>query len=331
VRTPTPSGEPAALRPGGRWARALAALRVAVTLALLTALFFLFGLSPGNLLDAVSGADASELALAFAAILALLLLLSLKWYVVARGLSVPVSFAAATRLYLTGMILNNLLPTAIGGDAYRVYSLSRRSDVGFKRPFASVVIERGSGYAGLLVLSAPAAAFYFLGALAGLATSAALLAAFAVAYIALRRLGSAKATNDNEAGGWSWRRLPLAPATIYLVAVLSVVQQAVWISTAALFGLAYDVSVPWTYWALTVTAITLLTLASLSVGGLGLREVGYVALLKPLDVDAGHAAAVGLAMGFAPSLLSLPLLLPFAASASRSQEPAPAPTDVPAR
>jgi len=328
VRTPTPSGEPAALRPGGRWARALVALRVAITLALLTTLFFLFGLSPRRLLDAVSGADPPELALAFAVILALLLLLSLKWYVVARGLSVPVTFAAATRLYLAGMVLNNVLPTAIGGDAYRVYSLSRRSDVGFKRPFASVVIERGSGYAGLLVLSAAAAAFYFLGALAGVAASATLLAAFAIAYIALRRLDPVP---DGDAVGWSWRRLPLAPSTIYLVAVLSVVQQAVWISTAALFGLAYDVSVPWSYWALTVTAITLLTLASVSVGGLGLREIGYVALLKPLDVDAGQAAAVGLAMGFAPSLLSLALLLPFAASASRSRQPATTPTDVAVR
>ncbi len=139
----------------------------------------------------------------------------------------------------------------------------------------------------------------------------------------MRRFGH---PDDVERGSDSrrWGRLPFAPSYLYLVAVLSVLQQSIWVSSAAILGLAYDVSVSWSYWTLTVTALTLLTVLPISLGGLGLREVGYVALLAPLDVEASRAAAIALLMGFGPSLVSLAGLLVFAAGGTRPR-PAAAP------
>lgn len=292
------------------WRRALTAVRVFVTLGFLAALFFIFGLTPRRLASAIKDADGPELALAFAVLSVLLVLLSLKWYLIARGLDIRASFSSTTRLYLTSMVLNTVLPTAIGGDAYRVYFLSREGNTSLKRSFASVIIERATGYAGLLVLSAPAASFYFLGLLPGIAVSLAFLALFGLAYVLLRRLPVLNYGED-KSGLWHWGGLPSSASNLYGIAVLSVVQQSLWVSAAAILGLAYDVSVPWSYWVLTVTALTLLTVLPVSVGGLGLREVGYAALLAPLGVEASRAAAIGLAMGFAPSLLALVGLLPF--------------------
>jgi len=297
--------------PNFNWERAFAVVRVLVTLALLTGLFFVFGFTPGDLVRAIRTADGLQLGFGFVALSLLLVLLSLKWYVIIKGLGVPVSFFAATRLYLTGTVLNNVLPTAVGGDLYRVYFLSREHDAGFRRSLASVFIERGTGYAGLLVLSAPAAAFYFWGVVPGLAVTFAVVASFAIAYLVLRR----RRANPEPEGGetWRWTRLP-PTSNLYSVASLSVAQQGLWVSTAAIFGLAYDVSIPWSYWVLTVTALTLLTLLPVSVGGLGLREVGYAAVLAPVGVDASKAAAIGLAMGLGPALVSLVGLAAFAVS-----------------
>ena len=299
--------------PNFSWERTLAVVRVLVTLSLLTGLFFAFGFTPGDLVRAIRTADDLQLGLGFVALSVLLLLLSLKWWVITRGLGVTLSFFAATRLYLTGTVLNNVLPTAIGGDLYRVYFLSRESDSGFRRSLASVLIERATGYAGLLALSAPAAAFYFWGAVPGLAVTSALLAGCAVAYLVLRRRRADPQPDGGETWTWRWARLP-ATSNLYSVAALSVVQQALWVSTAAIFGLAYGVSIPWSYWVLTVTALTLLTMLPVSVGGLGLREVGYAAVLAPVGVDATKAAAIGLAMGLGPSLVSLVGLVAFVVS-----------------
>ena len=293
------------------WERTLAVVRVLVTLSLLTGLFFVFGFTPGDLVRAIRTADDLQLGLGFVALSVLLLLLSLKWWVITRGLGVTLSFFAATRLYLTGTVLNNVLPTAIGGDLYRVYFLSRESDSGFRRSLASVLIERATGYAGLLALSAPAAAFYFWGVVPGLAVILALLAGSAVAYLLLRRRRADPEPDVGET--WRWTRLP-ATSNLYSVAALSVVQQSLWVSTAAIFGLAYGVSIPWSYWVLTVTALTLLTMLPVSVGGLGLREVGYAAVLAPVGVDATKAAAIGLAMGLGPSVVSLVGLVAFVVS-----------------
>jgi uncharacterized membrane protein YbhN (UPF0104 family) len=286
----------------------------------LAALFFLVGLTPGQLADAMKSADGLLLALALLMLSILLLMLSLKWYIIARWLGIAVPFVSTTKLYLTAMVLNNVLPTAIGGDFYRVYFLSREGDTSLKRSLASVIVERASGYAGLLVLSAPAAAFYFLGAMPGIGASLATLGLFGLAYIALKRLRTGP-----DPGGENqppvWLSLRSARSDLYAVAALSVVQQALWVSAAAVFARAYGVSVPWSYWALVVTAVTLVTVLPVSVGGLGLREASYAALLAPLGVEASKAAAIGLAMGFGPSLLSLVALLPFVALGLRPPSP----------
>ncbi len=311
--------------PRPRWERTLAALRVLLTLGFLLALFFAFGLTPNGLAAVIGHADGLPLALALVVLAVAMVLLAVKWYVIARALGIGVTFASATRLYLTSMVLNSVLPTAVGGDLYRAYVLSRQTDTRLKRSLASVIIERATGYAGLLVLSAPAAAFYFVGALAGVAVTLALLILFAIGYLTVRRLGDPNSVGEGN-DSRRWGRLPFAPSYLYLVAVLSVAQQSVWVSVAAILGLAYDVSVPWSYWALAVTALTLLTVLPISLGGLGLREVGYVAILAPLDVEASKAAAISLLMGFGPSLVSLAGLLVFAASGLRRRRSSAPPT-----
>jgi len=303
------------LRP--RWERTLAALRVTLTLGFFVSLFFVFGLTPGRLAGAVGDADGLPLALAFAVLAVVMVLLAFKWYMLAGALNIRTSFSAITRLYFVGTVLNNVLPTAIGGDVYRVYFLSREGNASVKRSLASVIMERATGYAGLLLLAVAAACFYFLGLLPGVAASLALLVVLGLSYPLLGRLRRNGSPANDHSWRW-WRNRPLT-SSLYGIAALSVVQQSLWITVAALLGLAYDANVAWSYWALTVTAVTLLTMLPISVGGLGVREVGYASLLAPVGVDAGRAAAIGLAIGFGPAIVSLAGLVLFMAMGFRPQ------------
>lgn len=58
------------------------------------------------------------------------------------------------QLYLLGMFYNLFLPGGIGGDGYKVYFLHKQFDVETKRAFWSVMIDRLSGMASLVVLAA---------------------------------------------------------------------------------------------------------------------------------------------------------------------------------
>lgn len=299
-----------------RWERPLALLRLIVTTGCLTGLFFLIGLTPTELLHLVGEIKLPYLWCTLAILSALMFALVLKWYLIARALNIRVPFRSAWRLYLVGSVLNNVLPTAIGGDMYRVYFLSRESDAGLRRSLLSVAIERATGYGGLLALSAPAAVFYFVGWQAGVAVALALVTFALAVYVFLRRIGrSRRPAGGGVISGW----LGLSPSLICCFTAFSVFQQGLWVSTAAILGLAYGLSVPWSYWVLAVTALTLLTVLPISLGGLGVREAGYVALLSPLGVEASRATAVGFAMGFAPSLVSLLWLLPVLVSDYRNQ------------
>src|SRR6185437_5313780 len=61
----------------------------------------------------------------------------------------------------------------------------------------------------------------------------------------------------------------------------------------------------WSYLAVVVPLVALLTLLPVSIGGMGLREVGMVVLLGPVGVAAASAVTLSflqLAATFAPSL-----------------------------
>ena len=70
-----------------------------------------------------------------------LLLQFIRWFALVRAQNLPFSFANALRLGLIGFFFNSFLPTAVGGDGYRVLRTlpheSYRS-----RALSAVIVER---------------------------------------------------------------------------------------------------------------------------------------------------------------------------------------------
>lgn len=79
-------------------------------------------------------------------------LYAFRWWVVLDGIGVRIPYGEALRQFFIGLFFSNLMPTAVGGDAAKVYYLGRR--VGYVPVGASVFLDRFLGFLWLAVLGA---------------------------------------------------------------------------------------------------------------------------------------------------------------------------------
>jgi len=75
-----------------------------------------------------------------------------RWFVFIRALGLHSPLPQVTRYFFIGLFGNLFLPSSIGGDIIKIFGLCRNSD---QKPkvVASVLLDRLSGYAGLVVVS----------------------------------------------------------------------------------------------------------------------------------------------------------------------------------
>lgn len=288
------AGAPEA-RAGFLQSRLFALVRVAVTLGILAGL--VIKLSPGDLRDAVRDADPWLLLAAAGLMLVVQALVAVKWMLLLRARDVAAPWPLLLRAYCIGNLLSNVLPTAVGGDVYRVYRIQREARARAADVTMSVLYERATGYGAMTCLGALGAAFYYDGAPIGLL---ALLGGAAVAVtlaFALPRLPFPEVREDHFIRNLLAHRRELM--AVYQAAVFSLVIQALYISTIALSGRAFGIHVSWWYWAFATWVVALALLLPITLGGLGVRESGYSALLG----RAGAKAAEGASTGFALAVL----------------------------
>jgi glycosyltransferase 2 family protein len=309
------------------WWRALRVVASAVMLALLLPRMHLGALlPPGH-----HGETVTYLLLALLTTLGGIVLSAWRWQ---RVLAV---FDADTRLpslvshYLAGQFVGNFLPSTIGGDVLRVSRLTNSSTVPGTSVFASVVIERLTGWivlplltlAGLLL--SPSLLRLGMASRLALALSIGTLVLLAtiVAVAGSRRMAGRFAANE----GWtrfigavhlgidSLRRRPQATAGIVAVATVYQLSPvlAAWFATRAL-----GLHLPMVALLAFTPVVAIAQVLPLSLNGLGIREGAFVLFLGPLGVSAGQAVAVGLivyALTLAVSLLGAPV---FAAGSRRA-------------
>jgi hypothetical protein len=245
-----------------------------------------------------------------------------------RWQRVLATFDSETRLpnlvshYLAGQFVGNFLPSTIGGDVLRISRLSNSSTVPGTSVFASVVIERLTGWivlplltlAGLLLKPSLLGLGVASRLALGLSLGTLVLLAGILVAAAHPRVAGRFATNE----GWtrfigavhlgvdSLRRRPQAAAGILGVATVYQLSPvlAAWFATRAL-GLHLPVVALLAF----VPMVAIAQVLPLSLNGLGIREGAFVIFLGPLGVSTGQAVAVGLivyALTLAVSLLGAP-------------------------
>lgn len=244
-----------------------------------------------------------------------------RWRRVLYTLGLRPAIGRLIVLNLAGQFISNFLPTTIGGDVIRVRRLGQRLG-DLPRCFASVVIERLTGWVVLPLMTLAAFAINpGLARLGNASRSALVLAIITLIVLVMivviaelpivgRRLegnGAIRRTLSGlHLGIGEFRRTPRAVVDLLWVGA---VYQLALIAATALAAEAIGMDVSPTAWLAFAPAVLIAQVLPLSIGGLGLREGALVLFLGPLGVSDAEAILLGLilyALNLLVSLLGAP-------------------------
>jgi uncharacterized protein (TIRG00374 family) len=255
--------------------------------------------------QACQSANIGGLIAAFVVFVLINVLCLVRWNLFMGALDLKAPLGQIFRYFFIGLFCNLFLPTSIGGDVVKAIGLSH--SIGQKaKVFASIVLDRLSGFGGLVVLALGAyvlghkvidapAVIYPVVALTGLSLAVGFMlfhdkvyAFCCQVFVKIPRLHAAlmamhadvvlmKRRKRTALGcvGMSIGAQILGAGMYYLLAV----------------SLGQDVSfVYFLVFAPIVSAVSFLP----SIGGLGVREMGWVYFLSRVGVDKSVAASLSL-------------------------------------
>lgn len=221
---------------------------------------------------------------------------ALRWTNLARGIGFRVRFPECLEFYAIGMFFGLVVPSTIGSDAARALYLGERPP-GRAAAFSTVLFDRLIG----LVMLAAVAAVALLGPHADLPTSlevgvVAICLCLTAGWFSIPWLARLLPP------GQRWRRLvetELLPffrdrALLGTAAGLSLCVHTLQIVSQKFLTDALGLHVPIGFVAMYHPLVALAAALPLTIGGFGLREAAYAALLPYGGIGADDAIALGL-------------------------------------
>ena len=131
-------------------------IRIGLTLVLtgLAVAYLVWKVDLHETVDTLLDADPWWFALSAAIMIGTALPMALRWQWLMRAQQMPDTFAWLTRAYFVSYTASQVLPTSVGGDAMRVYETARRHQGRTADVTAIILLERGLGGAGTVLLGA---------------------------------------------------------------------------------------------------------------------------------------------------------------------------------
>ncbi len=237
-------------------------------------------------------------------------LLVVRWHLLVRTQIQPFSRREAFHNLLTGLFFNQALPSGIGGDAMRIWLLTRGRPGRTSDAVSVILSDRAIGLIALVTIAAIAAPVLVFGppgrhldSNSTVAVSLGILAAAVIVGYAfllfVRRLPPLGLP------GWSWltqaygvvRHVMIASPLAALFMALAIAAHLTLLFAIAAVAAALDIPVSLTaILVLTPPAMILATLP-VSIAGWGVREAGFVAVLGLVGITSTDATLLGLAVG----------------------------------
>jgi uncharacterized membrane protein YbhN (UPF0104 family) len=286
-----------------RWIKALRVLLSAVvTVGLLTWVFS--RADRQELSDLIARAEVGWVVLAALLIPIQVLLMAARWQRVAEDLGLPMSRGYAAREYALSVLLNQVLPGGLTGDAVRIWR-HRTGHGSVGAPLRAAVVERATGHVAHLLLTLVGLLLWTgmhgegtrpTGALvlvAGILLLFGLGLAIPSRFIALGKLAKDARTALST------------PRRFVFHVVVSFALLATFLLGFTFCGLAFDRPLG----IAAVTAIPLVMLVMVvpfSVGGWGLREASAATVLAHLGWPASAALALSASYGLSVLFGALP-------------------------
>ncbi|HET7759759.1 MAG TPA: lysylphosphatidylglycerol synthase transmembrane domain-containing protein [Gaiellaceae bacterium] len=298
-------------------------LRVAASLAV-TALFtayLIYKINITTTLHAIVHANLGYFAAAVAIMIGSVWPMAWRWQqlLAARGIQDRLSWL--TRAYFVAYTAGQLLPTAVGGDAVRIYETARRHTGRGGDVAGSVLLERALGGAATLALAAvgfalavghyPIGPYLWIEGFFVIATFLLAVALFsrrvrpllAKTVPLLRLLRVERPIRAAYEGIHAYRD---HPGLLFGVFTLTLVVQAVRVLAIWLAGKAVGVDLsPRPYYVMG-PLLFLVLLVPFSINGIAVRESFFVSFLGRLGVSADDAFATGFLFFVVTLCLSLP-------------------------
>jgi glycosyltransferase 2 family protein len=222
---------------------------------------------------------------------------AVKWFWLGKALTLPCSLGNYLRLYTMGMFLAIFLPGSMGGDLGRAVLLTREGQPGWTATY-SVLADRYSGLLFLLILSSIACqnvpAYSSLSPWLWVLTGVVLIVWLLLGWgsvLVLPLVPTKLKSYAQPIPGWE-KQLRTWPNLLRIGGGSLVIQAINWgvlLLLAAAMHLQVSAPALMTAYGL----ITVASLAPLSLNGLGIREGGYVLLLKQVGVASEQAVSFG--------------------------------------
>lgn len=249
---------------------------------------------------------------------------SFRWHLIMQKLHYPHTFWFYVRCYFKGALFNQVLPTSIGGDAYRIAELHSHG-APLKEAFYAIFIDRIVGLVGLLILNilailwAPADLLPQILLYTLISVTLAACAGF-VALLWLHKLVFLKHWRltrvFSELSERFWQ-VYHAPKDMFIQLTLSLLTHI--FAMVTIFGIGHAVGINepiGIYLALTPIAI-LLTILPLTFAGWGIRESALIGLFMLIGTPEPQVLAMSVLYGIILIFAALPGLIFFLNSKQR--------------
>jgi glycosyltransferase 2 family protein len=298
-------------------------VRVLATLLVtgLCAAYLVWKIDLGETIDIVRDADLSDLAGAAAIMILTIIPMAWRWQLLLAARGIVDRLGWLTRAYFVSYTAGQILPTAIGGDAMRIFESSRRHEARTGDLAGIVLLERALGGVATLALAAVgfalAVGHYDVGPylwIEALFVVGTILLAFVLfsrrlrrplarAVPLLRRLKLERPLRALYEGIHVFRGHAglLAGVTALTLAVQAVRVLAIWLAGRAA---GVDLS-PRIYYVMG-PMLFLVLLIPFTINGFAVREAFFVSFLGTVGVSADAAFATGFLFFLVTLLMSVP-------------------------
>ncbi len=255
--------------------------------------------------EAVKQSDLRYMAAAFIVFFSINFIILWRWELLMHAVGLKVGHLSAMRWFFIGLFYNLCLPTSVGGDVVKGLGLAK---VTGDRPkvFASIVLDRLTGFAGIVILAATALFFgrgivQHHGVVLAILAMTAVSASLAIVLFSHRifsfvcglfaRLPKVRDAlmNMHEDILLLKGRQRLAWEALGLSIAAQIVLAGVFYLTAK--GMHQDIDL---MYFIIFSPIVCVVTALPSIGGLGVREIGWVSLLSTVGVR--DSVATGLSL-----------------------------------
>lgn len=272
------------------------------------------GLDVATALARVTELPILLLAAAAGVFLVLIINNAFRWHLVLFAVDIKLRFPQVFNILYMGIFFNQVLPSAVGGDAVRIFLLYKL-ELGWRRAINSVLLERVATLIGLslLVVSTQPFIFYRIGDTAAnwVFPTVAVAGVTSIAVVMLldrfpERLKAWRVMKMIAGLAEDTRRLFLVPKFGMFAVFMGVTGFSLISLIAYLlaWGLGIEISV--VDCLVLIPPVFLITTIPISIAGWGVRETAMIFALDLVGVDSESAALLSILLGILMFITSLP-------------------------